>query len=1012
MSHRRGQGKKKYTGQKIDYGRDINNKSNQRNNNTRGGGKGRGSGGGFDNKRDTPLPMLKVFPDIKKKKKGFRAIPIIPTEKELLAPQPRDIPVNKIDGPYESLDEYLETHYELLREDCLRPLRQGIQLLREKADEIPTLRIYEKVNLVGISFASIGIIHRISFTTRHNERFKWATSKRLIPGTLVVFSKDNFESMKFGTVYNRSLNLLEKAYDLQIDVLFQFEDIEFEWSDGYVMVETTSSYFEAYRHVMNVLQELDPDTLPFKEHIIEFDKEIDMPEYLEIRQSTYNFKIDDKDRLFDIKGEWPTVDKIFPDLHTSQYDALKRMLTRRLALIQGPPGTGKTYVGLKAVKILLDNLPYKIVITCQTNHALDQFLLGIQKFEDNIIRLGSRSKSDKIKTYTLYNKRQEIKLSDRPLKNSKINGLFRQKEQLTRDMVKLCDDIENPFLSWKDIEEMGCLSEQQMESLKQDDWFCSSNSNDSGVRDYIQEWLDPSISAATSKQNDRDFQISQLILQDGGNQTEDVDEVDEEDIQEAEADFHDNQFASDLQFAKLRSEKCIRSDTYVSEDTKNKYRDYEDLWEVPDEVRVALHNEWRRAKLDETCKKLKELCKKYFDVCEKIKNERIREDLFILNSARIIGMTTTAAAKYHKLLMNLEPKIMIIEEAAETLEAHIVTALTPETKHLILIGDHQQLRPNISVHELAEENKLNVSLFERLIKPLPFSRLTEQRRMRPEIRELLKPIYKDILTDHESVNRYPDVPGFYENLFFFDHIENEEVIKETMSRVNKFEAMMCAKFANYLVKGGMDYKKITILSMYSGQRKLIYKYLREDSRRTPDLKLICVSSVDGFQGEENDIIILSLVRSSDINRGIGFLGTSNRVCVALSRARHGLYIFGNASQLKYKSSLWSEVLGILEKSKYCGQSIDLYCQKHSNKEIGGRMVTTRVSSYEDVPLEGGCSRNCEEKMECGHMCRSICHISSHETMFCPEDCIRKLPCGHDCGKSCNEICGSLIVNNR
>lgn len=64
--------------------------------------------------------------------------------------------------------------------------------------------------------------------------------------------------------------------------------------------------------------------------------------------------------------------------------------------------------------------------------------------------------------------------------------------------------------------------------------------------------------------------------------------------------------------------------------------------------------------------------------------------------------------------------------------------------------------------------------------------------------------------------------------------------------------------------------------MYSGQRKLICKYLREDSRRTPNLKQIRVSSVDGFQGEENDIIILSLVRSSDINRGIGFLGTSNR----------------------------------------------------------------------------------------------------------------------------------------
>jgi helicase required for RNAi-mediated heterochromatin assembly 1 len=171
MSQKRGQGKKKNTGQKMsNYGRDTNNKNSQRNNNTRGGGKGRG--GGSDKRIGVRLPELKDFTN-DTKKEGFRAIPIIPTEKELLAPQPNDIPVNKTnktDGPYESIDEYLKTHYELLREDCLRPLREGIQLLRDKADEIPSLRIYEKVNLVGISFVGIGIVHRISFTTKHDDR--------------------------------------------------------------------------------------------------------------------------------------------------------------------------------------------------------------------------------------------------------------------------------------------------------------------------------------------------------------------------------------------------------------------------------------------------------------------------------------------------------------------------------------------------------------------------------------------------------------------------------------------------------------------------------------------------------------------------------------------------------------------------------------------------------------------------------------------------------------------------
>lgn len=72
------------------------------------------------------------------------------------------------------------------------------------------------------------------------------------------------------------------------------------------------------------------------------------------------------------------------------------------------------------------------------------------------------------------------------------------------------------------------------------------------------------------------------------------------------------------------------------------------------------------------------------------------------------------------------------------------------------------------------------------------------------------------------------------------------------------------------------------------------------------LKDIRVTSVDGYQGEENEIILLSLVRSND-NKGIGFLKTNNRVCVALSRARLGFYIAGNLNLLAKASNLWKSV---------------------------------------------------------------------------------------------------------
>jgi superfamily I DNA and/or RNA helicase len=143
----------------------------------------------------------------------------------------------------------------------------------------------------------------------------------------------------------------------------------------------------------------------------------------------------------------------------------------------------------------------------------------------------------------------------------------------------------------------------------------------------------------------------------------------------------------------------------------------------------------------------------------------------------------------------------MIEEAAETLEAHIITALTPATQHLILIGDHQQLRPSTAVHTLAADHHLDVSLFERLTGFTERVSLTEQRRMRPDIRELLSPIYLNPLSDNPLVTKYPNVKGMCNNLYFLTHEEEEKNAKDSRSKINEHEAQMCAKLASYLIKG-------------------------------------------------------------------------------------------------------------------------------------------------------------------------------------------------------------------
>jgi hypothetical protein len=91
----------------------------------------------------------------------------------------------------------------------------------------------------------------------------------------------------------------------------------------------------------------------------------------------------------------------------------------------------------------------------------------------------------------------------------------------------------------------------------------------------------------------------------------------------------------------------------------------------------------------------------------------------ILGTARIIGCTTTGAASYRESLAAAKPGIVMVEEAGEILEAHVLSSLSPVTKQLVMIGDHKQLRPKVETYELSVQagtgHSLNVSLFERLV---------------------------------------------------------------------------------------------------------------------------------------------------------------------------------------------------------------------------------------------------------------------------------------------------------
>lgn len=294
-----------------------------------------------------------------------------------------------------------------------------------------------------------------------------------------------------------------------------------------------------------------------------------------------------------------------------------------------------------------------------------------------------------------------------------------------------------------------------------------------------------------------------------------------------------------------------------------------DMWKIKDNLRGPIYSILQAAAKEKILDKFREQAKAYQVLVRDLKVGKWVRDAHYLERANIIGMTT----KYRPLVSSLKPKIILIEEAAEVIEGPVTAACVESLEHLILVGDHQQLQGHCNVQELGDAPyNLNVSMFERLVRNnMPYKILLRQRRMDPEFRRLLYPQ----LQDHPNVVDRPALPVGLGNLksFFFNH-DNPEYKDGQLSSFNDREAEFIAGFYHYLLQNSADPQGITILTFYNGQRKRILSHLK--SRRQIAHHYTNVVTVDSYQGEENGIIILSLVRNNEHGQ-IGFLKVDNRV---------------------------------------------------------------------------------------------------------------------------------------
>lgn len=225
---------------------------------------------------------------------------------------------------------------------------------------------------------------------------------------------------------------------------------------------------------------------------------------------------------------------------------------------------------------------------------------------------------------------------------------------------------------------------------------------------------------------------------------------------------------------------------------------------------------------------------------DEARNEKTRA---VLKEKRIIGCTTTAAAKYVRDLRSASAGIVLVEEAGEILESHIITALSTNSKRLALIGDHKQLRPKVKNFALTVERgdgyDLNRSLFERLVLGgYPHTTLNNQHRMCPEISSLVRHLtYPDLLDAPKTLNR-PPPRGLQGRVTFFNHNQPEIQFSQIADRLddgtkaskrNSFEADIVLKVVRYLAQQGYGTDRIVILTPYLGQLHLLRDQLSNEN---------------------------------------------------------------------------------------------------------------------------------------------------------------------------------------
>jgi len=483
---------------------------------------------------------------------------------------------------------------------------------------------------------------------------------------------------------------------------------------------------------------------------------------------------------------------------------------------------------------------------------------------------------------------------------------------------------------------------------------------------------------------------------------------------------------------------------------------------------------------------LMDLCLKGDSFVAKARLHRAEAAAHVFRKARIIGATVVGASRRLEALRAAEPFAVVVEEACEVMEPTLMSVLAVRSlKKLELVGDHRQLPAfvqNCWYNVSSTNPSIKTSLFERLITNAEGTKactiLDEQRRMRPIISDITRCDYDDVvdikdhhctvtqrigdvvikqcttstwgkvtvsplvreIVDHRSLweGKGKTVPGTGPCIFFWNLKDSREGrAKAGVSACNNAEADAVVGLTKYLLLCGVPKGSISIITPYKGQKMTIVSGLRRarlipsfhEKNKMKAAELITVSTVDRYQGDENDIVILSIVRSRPGNR---FVALHNRFIVAMSRARIGFFVVGCEEAVTKKNvhggdgpSHWRRFITQLKQnttqqqqaklmtssspmslSHFVGLSLRMMCQTASSNEELEECEEKKESTDKLLYSATGtsfplcCPRHLDTKL----LVKEPKDFPTSETWskFCNKPCPHVLySCGHKCAVTCH-----------